>query len=60
MFLLNWIFALVTVAVSFGLYVYVEWKEIDVNWGSAPMAAKHRSALLAVLRLERCVTPAVM
>lgn len=53
MFLMSWITALITVAVSIFLYLFVSYRKPDVNWGSSTQAQSYNTALKSVQELNR-------
>ncbi|KAF2344384.1 Amino acid permease/ SLC12A domain, partial [Trinorchestia longiramus] len=53
MFLIDYITALITFLVVFGLWLFVSYRKPEVNWGSSTQAAIYRSALKNVLELQR-------
>ncbi|XP_076332083.1 solute carrier family 12 member 2-like [Tachypleus tridentatus] len=53
MFIMNWITAVITFIVVLALYIYVDQKKPDINWGCSTEAAIYKSALTAVSRLNR-------
>ena len=53
MFLMSWVTALITVAVSIFLYLYVSYRRPEVNWGSSTQAQSYNSALKAVQELNQ-------
>ncbi|CAG7838637.1 unnamed protein product [Allacma fusca] len=53
MFLMSWVTALITVAVSIFLYLYVSYRRPEVNWGSSTQAQSYNSALKAVQDLNQ-------
>jgi len=53
MFLMSWITALITVAISVFLYLYVSYRGPDVNWGSSTQAQSYNNALKSVQDLNQ-------
>ena len=49
---MSWVTALITVAVSIFLYLYVSYRRPEVNWGSSTQAQSYNSALKAVQELN--------
>ncbi|KNC85776.1 hypothetical protein SARC_02040 [Sphaeroforma arctica JP610] len=52
MFIINWVAALISIAIIFVVYKYIEWAKPDANWGSAAQAAQYMKALDNMLELE--------
>ncbi|XP_076054160.1 bumetanide-sensitive sodium-(potassium)-chloride cotransporter-like isoform X1 [Oratosquilla oratoria] len=52
MFLIDWVTALVTFVVTVTLYLYVSYRQPDVNWGSSTQAQTYVSALKTTLDLN--------
>jgi solute carrier family 12 (sodium/potassium/chloride transporter), member 2 len=52
LFLLNWMFGLVTVVLGGALYKYIDHTDPNVSWGSAVEASKYRAALERMSKLE--------
>ncbi|KAK9507128.1 hypothetical protein O3M35_008934 [Rhynocoris fuscipes] len=53
MFLISWWTALITFAFVLGLYMVVQYRKPDVNWGSSTQAQVYKNALVAVQQLSR-------
>ncbi|KAL7639645.1 UNVERIFIED_CONTAM: hypothetical protein RMT77_010147 [Armadillidium vulgare] len=53
MFLIDWITALVTFAAAIILYMYVRYRQPDVNWGSSIQGQSYLSALKSTLDLVK-------
>ncbi|KAB7505213.1 Solute carrier family 12 member 2 [Armadillidium nasatum] len=53
MFLIDWITAVITIAVAIFLYMYVKYLEPDVNWGSSLQGQSYLFALKSTLDLVR-------
>ncbi|XP_064109028.1 bumetanide-sensitive sodium-(potassium)-chloride cotransporter-like [Macrobrachium nipponense] len=51
MFLIDWVMALVTFVVVIALYLFVSYRNPDVNWGSSTQAQTYVTALKATLDL---------
>lgn len=52
MFLMNWMYALVTIVINIILYLYVTYKrKPNVNWGSSTQAQSYNSALKSTQEL---------
>ncbi|KAK3851518.1 hypothetical protein Pcinc_041839 [Petrolisthes cinctipes] len=52
MFLIDWVTALVTFIITIALYLYVSYRNPDVNWGSSTQAQTYVSALNSTLDLN--------
>ncbi|XP_054614108.1 solute carrier family 12 member 2 [Dunckerocampus dactyliophorus] len=52
MFVINWWAALFTNVIVLGLYIYVNYKKPDVNWGSSTQALTYHQALTHTLHLS--------
>uniref|UniRef100_A0A5S6QI02 Solute carrier family 12 member 2 n=1 Tax=Trichuris muris TaxID=70415 RepID=A0A5S6QI02_TRIMR len=52
MFLINWWAALITTAFAITLYVYLQRRKPDVNWGSSMEANSYLSSLRRLLKLQ--------
>ncbi|KAF7648949.1 hypothetical protein LDENG_00149600 [Lucifuga dentata] len=52
MFVINWWAALLTNVIVMGLYIYVNYKKPDVNWGSSTQALTYHQALTHTLHLS--------
>lgn len=52
MFLMSWFSALLTFLIVLGLYVWIQQRKPDVNWGSSAQASNYRSAIQSVYRLN--------
>ncbi|KAK3849934.1 hypothetical protein Pcinc_043333 [Petrolisthes cinctipes] len=52
MFLIDWVTALVTFIITIALYLYVSYRNPDVNWGSSTQAQTYVSALKSTLDLN--------
>eukprot|EP01134_Creolimax_fragrantissima_P001336 CFRG1336T1 len=55
MFVINWIAALISIAIIAIVYKYIEWAKPDANWGSAAQAAQYIRALDNMLELETTI-----
>ncbi|XP_073977668.1 sodium chloride cotransporter 69 [Rhodnius prolixus] len=53
MFLISWWTALLTLAFVMGLYMIVQYRKPDVNWGSSTQAQTYKNALVSVQQLSR-------
>ncbi|XP_032675841.1 bumetanide-sensitive sodium-(potassium)-chloride cotransporter [Odontomachus brunneus] len=53
MFLISWWTALITLCVVLALYLIVQYRKPDVNWGSTTQAQTYNNALTAVQQLDR-------
>jgi amino acid transporter len=53
MFLLDYVFALLAGLIGGGIYIYVYYKDPDVNWGSAPQSRKFFKAYKSILKLRK-------
>lgn len=51
MFVTAWFSALITFIIVFGLYIWVQHRAPDVNWGSSQQAQTYRSAVNTVYKL---------
>uniref|UniRef100_A0A3P9LK16 Solute carrier family 12 member 2 n=1 Tax=Oryzias latipes TaxID=8090 RepID=A0A3P9LK16_ORYLA len=52
MFVINWWAALLTNVIVLGLYIYVSYKKLNVNWGSSTQALTYHQALTHTLHLS--------
>lgn len=52
MFMVDYITAICTIAVSYGIYKYVGYMQPDVNWGESTQAGRHLRAVHAMHYLE--------
>eukprot|EP01138_Halocafeteria_seosinensis_P006254 gb/GECG01006395.1/.p1 GENE.gb/GECG01006395.1/~~gb/GECG01006395.1/.p1 ORF type:complete len:1147 (+),score=102.26 gb/GECG01006395.1/:1-3441(+) len=57
-FALEWITALVSVALGGVLYKYIEWTDPAINWGPASDAARYLTAISALYKLRKIKTDA--
>lgn len=53
MFLLEWRYALAAVVIGYGLYMYISWRDPQVNWGSAYESRVMYNAYQTVLKLRK-------
>ncbi|XP_076339954.1 solute carrier family 12 member 2-like isoform X4 [Tachypleus tridentatus] len=53
MFIINWWTALITYAIILALYIYIQHRKPDVNWGSSTQAQTYKSALSSVVKLNQ-------
>ncbi|EEB16309.1 sodium-potassium-chloride cotransporter, putative [Pediculus humanus corporis] len=51
MFLIDWVTSLITMIITFALYLIVVYRKPDVNWGSSTQAQTYKTALSSALRL---------
>uniref|UniRef100_A0A915KTG1 Solute carrier family 12 member 2 n=1 Tax=Romanomermis culicivorax TaxID=13658 RepID=A0A915KTG1_ROMCU len=51
MFIINWVTALLSLAIVTALYVYILYRKPEVNWGSSSQAYSYKNALQSALRL---------
>ena len=54
MFLINWLFGIITIILSALVYGYLAYTDPDVNWGSAPEALKYDQAHKRYFALIGC------
>jgi solute carrier family 12 (sodium/potassium/chloride transporter), member 2 len=52
MFLIDWLSAVITLAILFSLYLLVLYRKPDVNWGSSTQAQTYKTALASALQLQ--------
>ncbi|XP_055642655.1 bumetanide-sensitive sodium-(potassium)-chloride cotransporter-like isoform X2 [Toxorhynchites rutilus septentrionalis] len=53
MFMIDYIYTIVTIVVIFVLYLVVVYRQPDVNWGSSTQEQTYKSALSSTLQLQR-------
>lgn len=53
MFFLSWVASLLTVAIIFGLYLLVMYRQPDANWGSSTQEQTYRTLISAAFRLQQ-------
>ncbi|XP_014254054.1 bumetanide-sensitive sodium-(potassium)-chloride cotransporter isoform X1 [Cimex lectularius] len=53
MFMISWWTALITLASVLALYLIVQYRKPDVNWGSSTQAQTYKNALMSVQQLNR-------
>lgn len=53
MFFLSWVASLITVAIIFGLYLLVMYRQPDANWGSSTQEQTYRTLISAAFRLQQ-------
>uniref|UniRef100_A0A0A9WLJ8 Bumetanide-sensitive sodium-(Potassium)-chloride cotransporter n=1 Tax=Lygus hesperus TaxID=30085 RepID=A0A0A9WLJ8_LYGHE len=53
MFLISWWTALITLSCLLALYLIVQYRKPDVNWGSSTQAQTYKTALMSVQQLNR-------
>eukprot|EP01083_Nonionella_stella_P111646 327639_1 len=51
MFLLDWVYALLTTSIAFGLYLFISWKDPGVSWGGVFDSVAIFNAYKSVLNL---------
>uniref|UniRef100_A0A915AEU1 Amino acid permease/ SLC12A domain-containing protein n=1 Tax=Parascaris univalens TaxID=6257 RepID=A0A915AEU1_PARUN len=52
MFIISWVFALIIFAFFFLVFVYMNHRHVEVNWGSSIQANTYRIALTSLLKLS--------
>merc|ERR1719513_335297 len=45
--------ALAANAIAGMLFLYIQWKDPEVNWGAAPQARKYYAAMQSILKLRK-------